>query len=191
MKVLHRPRWDDAARVQTHVTGVVVPLDMIEIHGLRDRGPLIEFAHEFHQIGIVGDPAYVALEVHIIDGVEANKGRKQPPIRFGNLRSTEIAARSQQLFELVQRRKDLAYGFLVFFLCRRKAGAVDAVIDVTIDALVERRSDREDPRDRGRRRALAQWSNSELNIRMMSPESLLTIFPVTVSQSTGTVTRPV
>ena len=35
------------------------------------------------------------------------------------------------------------------------------------------------------------WSKAELNIRMISADSFETIVPVSLSQSTGTVTRPV
>ena len=81
-ELLLRSERNDSARIEPHMAGVVVLLDVIEIHGARDPRPLIEFAREFHEVRIVGDPADVGLEVNVVDRIEPDQRREQPPVRF-------------------------------------------------------------------------------------------------------------
>src|SRR5260370_35153544 len=72
-EILLRSERNDSARIEPHMTGVVVLLDVIEIHGARDPRPLIEFACEFHEVRIAGDPAHVPLEVHVVAGITTDR----------------------------------------------------------------------------------------------------------------------
>ena len=71
-------------RVDIGVSDIVVPLDMINIDGLGDPGLLVKIAKVGVEIRIVDDSANVALEVAMINRIEADKRAKQPPIRFND-----------------------------------------------------------------------------------------------------------
>jgi hypothetical protein len=118
--------------------GVVMPLDVIEVHGVRDRWPLIELAREFHEVRIVGDSADIALEVQVVDRVEPDQRRKQPPVRFRDPGSAKIPAGPEHLLKLIQSVEDPGYRLLVFCLARSEPGAVDAMIDVVVQPFVQR-----------------------------------------------------
>ena len=62
---------------------VIVPLDVIHVHGLGDARHLIEVAQIVRQVRIVGDAAQVAFEVAVIDRVEADERGEQPPVGLG------------------------------------------------------------------------------------------------------------
>src|SRR6476646_5349446 len=62
----------DPARIDRAVALVIVPLEVFEIHGSGDAGPLVDVARVCRQIRIAGQPADVALEVPDIDRVEAD-----------------------------------------------------------------------------------------------------------------------
>src|ERR1700722_8670982 len=71
----YRPDRHDAGRVHVAMAAIIVPLDVIEVHGLGDARHLIKLTQVIRQVRIVDDPAQVALEVAIIDRVEADKRR--------------------------------------------------------------------------------------------------------------------
>ena len=81
----------DAGRVHLALAAVVVPLDVIDADGLGDARHLIEIAEIIRQVRVVGDAAQVALEVAVIDRVEADQRGEQPPVGFGHPRAGEIA----------------------------------------------------------------------------------------------------
>ena len=67
--------WSDghnSSRVDVVMGKVVVTLDMIEPHGLGNTRLLVQVAQIAVQIRIVHDPAYVALEMAVIDGIKAD-----------------------------------------------------------------------------------------------------------------------
>ena len=72
------------------MTAVIVPLDVIEIDGVRDARHLIQIAQIIPKICIVDDAPQIAFEVAVIDGVETYERREQPPIRFGDLPPDQI-----------------------------------------------------------------------------------------------------
>jgi hypothetical protein len=68
-----------------------VRLDVINAHRRGDAGHLIELAQIVREIWVIDDAAEVAFEVAVIDRVEANKRREQPPVRLGDDRARDIA----------------------------------------------------------------------------------------------------
>ena len=73
------------------MAAVIMPLDVRDAHGLGHAGNLIELAQVIAQIGIVGDAAQVALEMAVVDRVEAHQRGEQPPVGFRELCAGEIA----------------------------------------------------------------------------------------------------
>ena len=70
---------------------VVMPLDVVEVHGLRDAGHLIEIFEIAGEVRVVDDATDIAFEMSVIDGIEPDQGDEQPPIGFDELRAEEIA----------------------------------------------------------------------------------------------------
>ena len=95
----------DAGRVHLALAAVIVPLDVIDVHGLGDARHLIEIAQIVRQVRIVDDAPQVALEVAVIDRVEADQRREQPPVGLGQARAGEIALPRQPPLQLVERRR--------------------------------------------------------------------------------------
>ncbi len=89
-EVEQRTDRHDAGRVDVAVAAVIVPLDVIETDGVGDARHLIKIAQIIPQIWIVDDAPQIAFEVAVIDGVEANERREQPPIRFRDLPPDQI-----------------------------------------------------------------------------------------------------
>src|SRR5690242_7718441 len=112
-------------------------LDLIDAHGLGDVWHLIEIAGVIPQIGIVGDPPQVALEVAVIDAVEPHQRSEQPPVRLGSLSSHQIALPRKPLLKLVERLENTAGGFFISLLGGRETGAINAVVYGWIDNFVD------------------------------------------------------
>ena len=58
-------------------------------------------------------PPQIALEVAVIDGVEAHQRGEQPPVGLGDALADQIALPREPLLQRVQRREQLAERFLV------------------------------------------------------------------------------
>src|SRR6185295_6035816 len=65
-----RTARDDAARVQLAMAAVIMPADMVEIHGLGHARHLVQLARIRPQVRIFDQLPAVALEVAVIHGVE-------------------------------------------------------------------------------------------------------------------------
>ena len=76
---------DDTGRIDIVVGDVVVPLDVVEVHGVGDPVGLIEVFEIAEEIGVVDNPSEVAFEMAVVDGVEAYEGDEQAPIGFDEL----------------------------------------------------------------------------------------------------------
>ena len=74
------PGWHDARRVHHVVALIVVPLGMIGIDGLADARPLVQVTGIGPEVGVVGEAADIALEVAVIDHVEAIERRPEAPV---------------------------------------------------------------------------------------------------------------
>src|SRR3954470_1144049 len=81
----------DAGRVHLELAAVVVPLDVIDAHGLVDARYLIKIAKVIRQVRVIPDAAQVALEVAVVDRVEANERGKQPPVGLGHARAGDVS----------------------------------------------------------------------------------------------------
>ena len=78
-------KGDDTGRIDVVVGDVVMPLDMVEVHGVGDAVGLIEVFEVAEEVGVVNDPPEVALEMAVVDGVEAYEGDEQAPVGFDEL----------------------------------------------------------------------------------------------------------
>ena len=90
-EIKDRPGRDDSGGVDIRVGRVIVSFDVIEIHGLRDAGKLIEVPEVTLQIRVIDDPAEVALEVAVINDVETHERAEEAPIGFDKLLAEKIA----------------------------------------------------------------------------------------------------
>src|SRR3954447_8002277 len=71
---------NDAGRVDVLVYAVVVPLDVVEVDRLAESARLEQVTRIGPQHWHLGQLVAVALEVAVIDGVEARKRREQPNV---------------------------------------------------------------------------------------------------------------
>ena len=76
---------------------IVMPLDVVDVHGLRDTRMLIEIEQVAMEMGVVEDPADIAFEVAVIYGVETHQGAEEPPVRFHDPVPKKESARRQPL----------------------------------------------------------------------------------------------
>jgi hypothetical protein len=53
------------------LAAVIVPLDVVHVHGRGDAGLLVEIAQIVPEVRVVDDAPQIAFEVAVIDGVEA------------------------------------------------------------------------------------------------------------------------
>ena len=78
-------KGDDTGWIDVVVGDVVMPLDVVEVDGVGDAVGLIEVFEVAEEVRIVDDAPEVALEMAVIDGVEAHEGDEQAPIGFDEL----------------------------------------------------------------------------------------------------------
>ena len=78
-------KGDDTGRIDVVVGDVVMPLDVVEVDGVGDAVGLIEVFEVAEEVRVVDDAPEVALEMAVIDGVEAHEGDEQAPIGFDEL----------------------------------------------------------------------------------------------------------
>jgi hypothetical protein len=86
-QVLVRADRDDTGRIDVVVCDVVVPLDMIEIHGLGDTVGLVEIPEIPEEIRVIDDSPDVALKMAVVDHIEPNQRDKEAPVGFHEFRS--------------------------------------------------------------------------------------------------------
>ena len=124
----------------------VMSLNMHEIGGrlAKRLGMLpVQIPHPRVQVGVAGaDVADVALEVLDVDDVEADDGRVEADVGFGDVFAEVVRAfalfglRFQVGFGTVKRGEELMDGFFVCFLCGGEAGFIDAVVDIVVGPVV-------------------------------------------------------
>ena len=78
-------KGDDTGWIDVVVRDVVMPLDVVEVDGVGDAVSLIKVFEVAEEVRVVDDPSEVALEMAMIDGVEAHEGDEQTPIGFDEL----------------------------------------------------------------------------------------------------------
>ena len=84
-EILLGTKGDDTSRIDVVVGDVVVPFDVVEVHGLGDAVRLVEVLEIAEEVRVVDDSPEVALEMAVVDDVEAHKGHEQAPIGFDEL----------------------------------------------------------------------------------------------------------
>ena len=78
-------KGDDTGWIDVVVRDVVMPLDVVEVDGVGDAVGLIEVFEVAEEVRVVDDPSEIALEMAVVDGVEAHEGDEQAPIGFDEL----------------------------------------------------------------------------------------------------------
>src|SRR5690606_3070375 len=132
-----RSLGNDAVGVDVAMACVVMAFDVGEIDGFGDARPLVELAQPVRQVRIILDPPQVALEVAVIDGVEADHGGEEPPVSFGEKFAGQVTPLRQAPFQPVQFVEELVEGRFVGFLRGGEAGTVDTVVDPGVNPRVE------------------------------------------------------
>ena len=84
-EILVGTEGNDTGWIDVVMGDVVMPLDMVEVHGVGDAVALIEIFEVAKEVGVVDDPPDVAFEMTVVDGVEAYEGDEQAPIGFDEL----------------------------------------------------------------------------------------------------------
>lgn len=73
-EILVGTKGDDTGRIDVVVGDVVMPLDVVKVHGVGDAVGLIEIFEVVEEVWVIDDPPEVALEMAMVDGVESYEG---------------------------------------------------------------------------------------------------------------------
>src|SRR3974390_1157164 len=92
VEIQGRSQRYDTGRIYSAMAHVIVPFDMQKVHCRWDSGQLIDVARIGPEIRVIDDPPNVALEMSMIDRVEANERGEQPYIRLGQCVSEQKAS---------------------------------------------------------------------------------------------------
>ena len=128
----------DPGGVQGGVTGVIVVCDMVKVDGGGDIVDLEQLTNITPEVGVVDDARSVALEVTMIDRVEANQGDPQAPVGLRQTGTDQITVRGKLPFENVEGVEERADRFVISRLSLGEACAVNAVVDGVVNARVYR-----------------------------------------------------
>ena len=116
---------------------VVMPLDVIEVHGIGDAVVLIEVFEIAEQVPIVDDAADIAFEVSMIDGVKADERDEQAPICLNKSRSKEISLIRHPGLQDLQGVEETSYRALIGMLSGCEPCAINPIIDVLVDERIQ------------------------------------------------------
>ena len=119
-KINIRSDRDDSRWIDAFVRAVIVLLDRCHIDRLRNTRHLVEFQKVVGEIGIVDDPADVALEVADIDRVEAHKRGEQAPVGFRQPVTGQVSAGTEKIVETLPMRRlgtTAEVADVIYFLC--------------------------------------------------------------------------
>ncbi|CAM5550473.1 hypothetical protein SVIOM342S_06727 [Streptomyces violaceorubidus] len=128
-----RAHGHDAGRVDAGVHLVVVALDVVEVDGVPEPGRLEEITDVGPQHRVLRQLPAVALEVAVVDGVEADQGREQPDLRLRDRVPDQVALPLQPGRQLLQASEHTRARGLVLLLAGGEARPVHAVVDVLVD----------------------------------------------------------
>src|SRR3990172_104469 len=131
-----RAQRHDAGRIYIELA-VVTFLDLLQIESLLDPRPLIKLAQVIAEIRVVLNAAQIALEVTVINQVEAQQRRERAPVRLGDALPRQVSPLTELFFQSVETYENLAPGVIVSLLAAREAGAVDAVVEVAVNEIVD------------------------------------------------------
>jgi hypothetical protein len=79
------------------------------------------------EVRVVHDAPEVALEVAVVDGVEAHERREEAPVGLCDAIPTKVAVLSEHVLPVVTGVEELRDGLLVDFLLGGEARVVDAI----------------------------------------------------------------
>src|SRR3569833_1435583 len=133
-----RAERHDAAGVHDAVDDVVVLLDLREVDRVAEAGGLEEIAGVRPEHRHLGELVPVALEVPVVDGVEAGERREQPDVGLGDRVADEVAARREAFLQQVEAAEQLAVRALVGVLAGREPRLVDGVVDLPVHVRADR-----------------------------------------------------
>ena len=128
----HEPRG-----INVLMRHVVMPLDVIEVNGIRNSGPLVEITEITMQMRIVDDATQVAFEMPDVHRVEAHERAEQPPIRFDGTRAEKITPCRESALDCIKRREKSTAGAFVSGLHGGEPSTINAVVDIFVDELGE------------------------------------------------------
>src|SRR5215208_3404659 len=137
-KVEDRPLRHYASRVDALVAPVVVLLDVVHVDRLCNAWSLIKILQIAPQVRVVHDTLQVALEVAVVDGVEANERGKEAPVGLRYAVATQVALGGENPFQVVQSIEEFRNGLFVCLLCGSETRAIDAVVDGLVDGVYGR-----------------------------------------------------
>ena len=103
--VQHRPNRHNPVRIDAVVAVIIVPGNLVEMHGFGHPRPLIQRTGIGPEVRIIDDPRPVAFELPMIDRIEPDQRGEQPPIGFGQFVAQQVAVLPQMALQPVQRRK--------------------------------------------------------------------------------------
>ncbi len=130
-----RAGGDDLRGIDVGVDDVVVLLDLVEVDLVAEARRLEEVAGVAPEVRHLGELVAVALEVAVVDHVEAHERGEEPDVGLGDRLAHQEAAVGEALLEPVHRGPEPVVGVLVGFLRPGEAASVDAVVDLGEDAL--------------------------------------------------------
>ena len=85
VEVQQRADGDNAGRVDVFMRHIIVSLDMVEIDRLSNARKLVEILKITGEMGIVDDASKVALEMAMVDSIEADERDEETPVGLDNL----------------------------------------------------------------------------------------------------------
>ena len=103
-------------------------LDLVEIDGIAETGGLEQVPQIAPEIRHLGDPVPVALEVPVVDVVEAHQRGEQVDVRERQVLADEVPARGEVLLEFVEPGEEHGEGVLVGRLVAGEPAAVHPVV---------------------------------------------------------------
>ncbi len=90
------------SRVHIRMTLVVMQLDVVKIARFLNPWLLVKVFEIVPEIGVFINVTQVALEVDVIDGIEAHQCREHTPVGFGDGIATQIALLLQNFFPVIK-----------------------------------------------------------------------------------------
>lgn len=116
---------------------IVVPLDVVEVHRRRDAGLKINIAHETQQRRVIDDAPEIALEVTVVNRVEADQGAEQAQVALHQMFAEEKCGAFQPHRHFIKRQEQVSHRLFIRDLRGREARAIDAVIDVLVEIVAD------------------------------------------------------
>src|SRR3982750_3557040 len=89
-KILGRAEGNDASGIDLIMRHVIMPFDVIEIHGRGDAVILVEIFEITEEIIVIDETPEIAFEMSVVHGIEANERDEQAPIRLHEARPEEV-----------------------------------------------------------------------------------------------------